>query len=121
MERHWMEVHGPIPVNKWGQDHRTTLMYAETRAVDQGGRIDHRQMRMDRTYPTRLARGETIIGHTDWDCLRDAEALGYLKVVDEDRGYVEFTDKGYALVAKYRREKAERNKGKPSRAERRVA
>lgn len=108
---HWLEEQGPITEDRWARDHTSTLLFAETQAVDNGGRLHHAKMRVDRRYPTRLANGDEIIGHTDYDCLRDADALGYLKQypTEESPGtQVIFTAKGWKYVHKLRRECAER-------------
>lgn len=97
---------GFVPQEMWGKDHRSTLLYAETRAVDYGGVIDRRHMREDGDrYPSYLANGTQLKGHTDDDCLRDAEHAGLLVYAN---GTVEFTDAGWEFVGKLRREKAER-------------
>lgn len=44
-------------------------------------------------YPTRLKAGIQIHWHDDWDCLRDLEAYGLLKL-RVDSSYVEITDAG---------------------------
>lgn len=91
-----------VPVAKWGRDHWTTLLYAESRCVDYKGKIDnahmrtnarvHRkmlgepQMRMamsSEDYPTRLRNGDTVDRHDDWSCLEEMVAHGLLTVVSE--------------------------------------
>lgn len=134
-ERHWLEYPGGVPVEKWGSDHESTLLYAETRAVDHQGwlPVGDKHMRGDgRTYPTRLSDGTMIVGHSDWECLDDAEAAGFLTYDEElypgDRrtaggifrsrshgshesrggpGLVTFTDAGWAYVHQLRRRRAE--------------
>lgn len=108
-ERHWMEVsaEGGIPPEQWGRDHITTLLYAETRAVDHDGKLDSRQMRVDREYPTRLKNDVLVHGHTDYDCLTDAAAVGLLEEGDWESGDpVMFTDAGWAFVHGLRRSRA---------------
>lgn len=93
----------PIPVHLWGRDHQTTVLYAESRAVDHDGKLpeDDKRMRADATrYPTRLAHDVEIAGHTDYDCLKDAEEAGFLTYVD---GIVRFTDAGWEYVHGLRR------------------
>lgn len=125
IERHWLEFPNGIPVEAWGKDHNTTLLYAETRAVDHKGwlPVNDPHMRMDRRYPTRLHNGVEVHGHTDYDCLTDAQAAGFL-TYDEDEvpegvressvqgkgpGVVSFTDEGWTYVHNLRRQRAERS------------
>lgn len=113
LEVHALGIGAPIPPSSWGKDHRTTLLYAETRAVDYGGQLSDPQMRVDRRYPTRLAGGVTVVAHTDYDCLRDAEAAGFVKLHgDEPSMVVEFTEPGWQYVWAMRREIAERQLAK---------
>lgn len=96
-----------IPMEKWGRDHKTTLLYAETRAVDHHGRLDRNDphMRQDgETYPTKLADGAIVAGHDDYDCLADAQAAGLLLY---GGSLVVFTDAGWAYVHALRRQRAE--------------
>lgn len=120
-ELHATDFPNGVPISLWGRDHITTLLYAECRAVDDKGRLDRRQMREDRAYPTRLRRTEGdeaethIIGHTDFDCLLDAAAAGLIVPLIsgswEAGEPVTFTDKGWEFVHGLRRARAE---GKPS-------
>lgn len=87
----------PVPMEKWGKDHWSTLAYAETRVVDHAGVLDNRHMRCNArlhrelanvsamsgiidggAYPTRLRDGTTIAPHDDWSCLEDAETAGLI-------------------------------------------
>jgi hypothetical protein len=106
IERHWLEYPNGIPVEAWGRDHNSTLLYAETRAVDHRGRLPEADphMRVDRQYPTRLHNGVEVHGHTDFDCLADAEAAGFLTYEDE---VVKFTAEGWTYVHGLRRARAE--------------
>ncbi len=106
-----MQVHvlgvGIIPPDRWAKDHKSTLLYAESRAVDYRGRLDETdpKMRMDgKRYPTRLTDGLEVLGHNDYDCLKDAEAAGFLTY---SGGVVRFTDPGWEYVHRLRRERAE--------------
>jgi hypothetical protein len=122
IEKHWLEYPDGIPVESWGRDHNSTLLYAETRAVDHGGWLSATDphMRTDRRYPTRLNNGVQVHGHTDYDCLKDAEKAGLL-IYDEtetpaDRvrrrkigqGRIRFTGAGWSYVHGLRRGRAER-------------
>lgn len=108
IDRHWLEYPDGIPVEAWGRDHNSTLLYAETRAVDHHGHLsatdDH--MRTGRRYPTRLHNGVEVHGHTDYDCLADAQAAGFL-TWNEDEERVRFTDDGWTYVHELRRKRAE--------------
>lgn len=108
IDKHWLEYPNGIPVESWGRDHNSTLLYAETRAVDQGGKLSETDphMRVSREYPTRLHNGVLVAGHTDYECLKDAEAAGFLTYEDE---VVRFTDEGWTYVHNLRRQKAERS------------
>lgn len=108
IERHWLEYPDGIPVEAWGKDHNSTLLYAETRAVDHNGKLSATDphMRVSRRYPTRLHNGVEIHGHTDYDCLTDAQAAGFL-TYDEDEGIIRFTDEGWTYVHGLRRKRAE--------------
>lgn len=122
IDKHWLEYPDGIPVEAWGKDHNSTLLYAETRAADHDGWLpfDDPHMRVDRRYPTRLHNGVEVHGHTDFDCLKDAQAAGLL-TYDEDEtppvresqqhrtGVVRFTDDGWTYVHNLRRQRAERS------------
>lgn len=113
-----MERKSLVTLDQWGKDHWSTLVYAETRTVDYDGYLDMRHMRMDGDrYPTILKDGE-FLGHTDLDCLFDAQDLGLLscnRATQRDgRGsikqltyHVVFTLKGRALTDKLRAHIAE--------------
>jgi hypothetical protein len=96
----------PVPMELWGKDHRTTMLYLESRAVDYGGRIDPRMMRTGHDFPTRLFNGDQLTGHDDWDCLNDAIAEGLL-VEGLGTVGVKLTDKGWEYAGNVRRLKAE--------------
>lgn len=124
IDKHWLEYPNGIPVEAWGKDHNSTLIYAETRAVDYSGWLpqNDQHMRVSREYPTRLHNDVQVNGHTDYDCLKDAEAAGFL-TYDENAmpknlvpervrakggpGVVRFTDEGWAYVHNLRRKRAE--------------
>lgn len=108
-EKHWLEYPDGIPIEAWGKDHNSTVMFAETLAVDHGGKLSPTdpRMRMSREYPTRLHNSVKVHGHTDYDCLKDAQAAGFL-TYNEDEGIVRFTDEGWTYVHTLRRQKAQR-------------
>jgi len=128
-----------IPPERWGRDHFQTLLYLETRAVDEKGIIDNRQMRCNprlhrqfanigysgiidgSKYPTRLKEGE-ITNHDDWSCLDDLVKAGCVEAYYWDdkpdelfgnfKALVVFTPLGLTMAASLRAHKA--NGGKLS-------
>lgn len=107
IDRHWLEYPDGIPVEAWARDHNSTLLYAESRAVDHGGKLKATDphMRVSRMHPTRLNNGVEVHGHTDYDCLTDAQAAGFL-TYDEDTEIVTFTEDGWTYVHALRRKRA---------------
>lgn len=106
-----------IPLSKFGKDHWSTLLYIESRVVDNKGTIDKRHMRCNSErhpafghiggwkdeYSTRLSDGELVSGHDDWDCLYDMEEVGLV----ETRGtgvnpIVALTDGGWSVASRLR-------------------
>lgn len=96
-----------VPMDRWGKDHWTTLLYLETVCVDHRGKIEPLKMRTSRRnsrlagklhgethimgkdeYPTRLKptqveraefdRVDLVGGHDDWECMNDMADLGLL-------------------------------------------
>lgn len=117
----------PIPVEKWGKDHWSTLAFLETVAVDYKGVLDEKQQRRMRTdhdrhpgirscyadgrvgqkYPTRLAGGEILHDHDDWDCFDDMIAAGF--ATNDGSGImpiVHFTELGYQVASALRKHKS---------------
>lgn len=110
----------PVPRERWGKDHWTTLLYLETCAVDRRGRVEHAKMRTARRnwrlagkihgqanimapdeYPTRLlpVQGERATfdavhltgGHDDWECLQDFVDAGLVTIeVEDETPYVSY-------------------------------
>lgn len=149
-------VAGPIDPERWGRDHWSTLLYVDTRIVDHHGllhanprdspsgpRGSDPHMRISSEYPTRLLNPKADVrGHTDYDCLADAIAAGFLgsrprpgtvrvryssrypdgpieDLPDDPTGddlldvgnAVQFywTERGYEMISRLRRWRAERN------------
>ena len=102
----------PIPKERFGKDHFSTLAYIETRAVDYKGRLDGDHMRNNaRRHRRKLGRYQVNVslgvtwkpeyatllkgdtrpeGHDDWDVITDFLACGWLaliaeKTVEEDK------------------------------------
>lgn len=96
-----------VPMERWGKDHFTTLLYLETRAVDYRGEVAPEKMRTSRRnwrlagrvhrsvnimgkdeYPTRLRPTQSeratfdsvdlLGGHDDWECMFDMAEAGLL-------------------------------------------
>lgn len=92
-----------VPMERWGQDHWSTLGYLECRIVDHKGRISHAHMRCHgrrhpimfaakgnlgmvgdgSQFPTRLRDGE-LADHDDYDCVDDMIAAGLVTVTLQD-------------------------------------
>jgi len=106
--REIMEEIYMVPPVLWGRDHFQTLLYIEDVCVNEGGNIeatDHRKMRVDgATYPTRIAGGETVEEHDDWDCLNDFILADCVE--QREDGTLRMTDRGRSIVAHCRDEKA---------------
>ena len=134
--RTWYAYDAPevpfVPLEQWGKDHYTTLLYAETRAVDYRGKLDNAHMRCDPrlhrdfantnlggqviggTSPTRLKEGE-LANHDDWSCLEDMAALGWVRIwwhqayrmpVGGSVAKIELTEEGWRQAHALRRHMA---------------
>ena len=86
-----------VSIERFGKDHWSTFAYIATCVTGNGG-VPHRdRMRTDQDrhpglvgprmfismlgnmkYPTRLAEGEELPDHDDWDCCEDLEEAGLL-------------------------------------------
>lgn len=128
------EGNGYIPMERWGEDHWSTLAYLETRAVDARGVIRNTNMRTHARlhrhfvglmfdgiqdgsmYPTRLNDGTELDKHDDWSCLEDMAAAGLLacesRVVrpqdmfGDSEARIKFTPLGLQVAAALRSHKA---------------
>lgn len=126
---------GYLPMNVWGKDHWSTLLYLETCVVDQQGIVNNNRMRCNPRlhrefmstmpgatqsdeYPTRLADGVQH-GHDDWSCLEDMVAAGLLtaswrqqssRVFGSCEARVELTDAGWRIAQRLRKYRAEHGK-----------
>lgn len=101
----------PVPVSAWGKDHWSTFAYLESRTVDFKGVLDFRHMRGQRgvacKYPTFLALGVELPGHSDWDCLDDIEEAGLVSNLGSGiNPLIQMTEKGYLVAAALRAHKA---------------
>lgn len=111
-----------VPIEKFGKDHWSTFAYLECRVVDNEGMPNRTQMRCDpdrhpafahssslgepRKYPTRIADGESLDNHDDWDCVDDMEAVGLVKIDGTGVFPVwSLTDYGSFVAAKLRAHK----------------
>lgn len=114
------EVGGFIHPDRFGKDHWDTLLYVETRNVDDGRFLDKRQLRANPvrhplhavnensapwqdSYSTKLRDGVAVIGHDDWDVLNDLENSGVLEVFSEATACVILTNLGWKLAAELRK------------------
>lgn len=120
----------PIPMEKWGKDHISTLIYLETVCVDHGGKPVMDRMRSEpgrprrgwdsgqhgggplvnsaKRYPTRLKDGTELFGHDDWDCAGDMEVAGLLEWGGTGMSPVfKLTDFGWKVAGSLRRQRAE--------------
>ena len=123
-----------IPMDRWGQDHWSTLAYFETLTVDRKGLINNSRMRCNARlhrqfawmspfsphtargeYPTRLKDGIEQSNHDDWSCLEDLIAAGlvngWFRQMDDatfgnSQAYVELTELGRALSQQLRAHRA---------------
>lgn len=85
-----------IPIDKWGRDHWSTLLYIESICVDGDGvpvaermrqwagrpcrgKLRHAAGPMPSTHPTRLKDGTEIHDHDDFNCAADIEAAGLIR------------------------------------------
>lgn len=98
-----------IPPERWGKDHRTTLLYIETRCVDYGGMLDRRNLRIDSPeHPTRLADGVDITGHDDLDCIDDFVEAGLVQSWGTGaQPVVSLTEEGWLAAWKLRKARAD--------------
>lgn len=95
-----------IPMEQFGKDHWSLLIYIESRAVDDERHYDRRHMRSDgKRYPTRLRDGRHVEGHDDLDCLADLAAA---ELIQEGPGDIAWpTDRGWQVVGQLRRRRSE--------------
>lgn len=111
--------HDPVPIERFGLDHWSTLVYIETRVVDYDGQVDRRALRGATTAaapPTRLCDGTKLENHTDLDCCEDMEKAGLL--VNVGTGFqpkFKLTDLGWRAAAAIRRWRGERKPTKDFR------
>lgn len=115
-------IGGFTPPHKFGREHWSTLVYAETRNVDYGRFLDKRHLRINENrhpahavnptswkddYSTRLNDGTVLDGHDDWDILNDLERVGLLDIVSESNACVPLTELGYAVAAEIRKHRGQ--------------
>lgn len=122
----------PLPPEKWGRDHVSTLLYIETVCTDDGGKPHVDRMRSEpgrprkgwdtvrrafggwdsiSRYPTRLKGGVELFGHDDWDCATDFVHAGLLLWEGTSLHPVfRLTDAGWKMAASLRKQKGERRK-----------
>jgi hypothetical protein len=115
-------VSAAVPPELFSTDHWSTFAYLETRAVDNGGVVEHERMRCDSSrhpleyalrgdsfahngsdgsrYPTRLGDGTQLAGHDDYDCAADLEVAGLVERLRADAWLL--TPAGRAVAAQLR-------------------
>lgn len=112
-----------IPIDRFGRDHWSALLYIETRCTDHRGVLYKPHMRcnqarhpflaheIDGTSPTRLANGELLHDHDDWDCADDLVGAGLIEWNGTGVHPVfAMTDAGREKCAALRKERQERAK-----------
>jgi len=119
-----------INVEQFSKDHWSTLVFVETRCVDNKGILDKDRMRcnMNRHAALRgqqrssnhkwdgeklgtiLSDGTVLSEHDDWDCLIDMAKVGFVAIIDIDLGIVSLTDRGWKFAHQLRRFIAEGGK-----------
>jgi hypothetical protein len=112
-----------VPVDRFGRDHHSTLLYIETRCVDHGGKVIDENLRCDPKrhpghghngrwdpkYGTRLVDNTVLSAHDDWDCIDDLEAAGLIERHGSTINPIfRLTTAGYAMASTLRRDRAER-------------
>ena len=113
-----------VAVERFGPDHWSTFMFAETVWVDRHGSPDIRRMRCDRSrhpqfahmprslddgtkYPTRLAGDVALPDHDDWDCIDDCAAAGLLTIEGTGMHPIwKLTDEGQRVASALRAHRA---------------
>ena len=122
-----MEVKDAVAIaavapDRFGRDHRSTLLYIESRCVDFRGSVEQKHMRTNNArhpgrgpglswkpqHGSRLADGSVLPEHDDWDCIDDMIRCGWM----ENHGSAInpsycLTDAGWAEAHRVRRERAE--------------
>lgn len=121
-----------IPIEEWGKDHWSLLLYVETRCVDYNGTLDfsHLRDKLGRgTRPmgykwsnyedgTRLKgyflpdgtkdKSRQLKDHDDLDCLDDLEFAGLVENVGTGMNpLITMKDKGYDFIRDLRKHKAD--------------
>ncbi len=118
----------PIPMERWGRDHASTLLYVEHVCTDKGGKPGMDQMRTEpgrmrkgweserglapqlnppSRYPTRLKNDFEMFGHDDWDCTNDFVEAGLLIAHGTSlQPIFQLTDLGWKIAAHLRKQRA---------------
>lgn len=117
----------PLPPEKWGRDHVSTLLYIESVCTDDGGRPHIDRMRSEpgrprkgwgsshqmspppptKRYATRLKDGFELFGHDDWDCAMDFVHAGLLLWEGTSLHPIfQLTDEGWKMAASLRKQKS---------------
>jgi len=125
----------PIPMDKWGKDHWSTLAYLETVCVEkqefevvtnphmrskrrhfrilaQETHTDPCAIPMSREHGTLLFDGSMVENHDDWDCLGDMIGAGLIFPTSDCHGEVgpysrlKLSEAGQKMAAALRRHKS---------------
>ena len=114
-------------IERWGRDHWSVLLYAETECVNSWhgiGRPDRRKLYCDvnrhpglwdslgnprrETHPIRLVGDELLEDYDEWDCLDDLEEAGLLLIQGTGINVMlRMTDLGSKWAARVRKHKAQ--------------
>ena len=110
---------------RFGRDHKSLLLYIETRCVDNDGKLEKAHLRCnpdrhpafahsggwDDKNSTRWdAKVERVVGHDDWDCIDDLVAAGLLEWLGTGtHPKFKLTETGWIVAHGLRRERAERH------------
>ncbi len=116
-----------IPVEQFGKDHWSMLVYMESCCVDLQGVLDKRRMRCNkRTHPmmsvngfgwkkeygtvlkSSMSESRMLYSHDDWDCLDDLIVVGFVELIGTmTNPVVKLTERGYQAANALRKHKAE--------------
>ena len=105
-----MPLHVIIPIEQFGRDHWSTLLYVESCIVDHSGKINDRKMRTfvygaKINYSTILKDGTEVEGHDDWNCISDMVVADLIESYHDDEPIM-LTDWGWHVAGELRRKRA---------------
>lgn len=115
-----MKEQDSIPIEQWGRDHWSTLLYVEDVCTHGGGEPVAERMRQwpgrpqrgrllgvgtppSKGYPTRLRDGTEVEEHDDFNCVEDMVAAGLVEWRGTGlRPVFRLTARGWAMAAALR-------------------